>query len=949
MRIDEIAVDGFSLIRDRRLEPAAGLTLIRGENEAGKSTLLAFIRAILFGFEPKSPAALAGGRRGGWLTVTPADGRQVRIERYGITGGSGQLRLLDNDGNDLGAETLTRILQGVEKSVYRNIFAFGLAELTEFDTLTGPAIADRIYGAGMGTGATSVVEVENALEKLRSDIFVKRGRIPRINVLLAEIEELDSRIEAINPPEVFRAAGGRRTLLEAELATLSVEAESIGTERRRLERLRDGWSSWLALGTARARLAGLPADPAGEAGYPADLLERLARVERDLARLGEQRAELATERDRLTAEEASAAVDAALLAVRPAAEALLGALADARTDRIRLADQDRDLGERSSAVTEALRRLGPGWDEARAADVDDSVEARGAISGPFRTLLDTAERDLAAARSSASTAAQNQADARSDLAAVATPGSIAPLEAMPAGWARPEPRGSGSLVNLTWILIGLLVGLAAGEGALLLGLGLALAVVAGLVVGAATAIGGPLARRSGAHVVLGATPVDTSAAARLSERTERVHLLEERARLAEDRLRQATQAHEQAAVEWRTWLGQHGLPQEVDRETALRLLDGVTAVRTNVAACQTVQARRDATAARLLDFEGRSKGFLVETGRVAGDDPLAAIDAVGRDLAATVGATATRDRALRELARIEASAAANEAALQAARAEQAAIFSAAGADDGAGVRAGVAGATHRAGIEREIRTAQDTLVALSGPGDVVAAFEADLATVEDLARIQADLAVELERARALEEQRAAILEQLGAERETIARIERSAEAAELRQHRADRIAELGELAESWSVSTIAVALLRRTRERYEREHRPEVLRAAEELLAAWTGGRYVRILAPLGRQVQELGRSDGVNVPLTGLSTGTAQQLYLALRFGLVDHFGRQAESLPIVMDDILVNFDPVRAERAARSIEELAGRHQVLYFTCHPGTPLNAAKTIELPALVRS
>ncbi|MGH2464224.1 MAG: ATP-binding protein, partial [Candidatus Limnocylindrales bacterium] len=143
-------------------------------------------------------------------------------------------------------------------------------------------------------------------------------------------------------------------------------------------------------------------------------------------------------------------------------------------------------------------------------------------------------------------------------------------------------------------------------------------------------------------------------------------------------------------------------------------------------------------------------------------------------------------------------------------------------------------------------------------------------------------------------------------------------------------------------------LLRRTRERYEREHRPEVLKAAEELLATWTAGRYVRILAPLGKQVQELERSDGVVVPLGGLSTGTAQQLYLALRFGLVDHFARQAESLPIVMDDILVNFDPVRAERAARSIEDLATRHQVLYFTCHPGTPLEAAATIELPSFVR-
>ncbi len=111
------------------------------------------------------------------------------------------------------------------------------------------------------------------------------------------------------------------------------------------------------------------------------------------------------------------------------------------------------------------------------------------------------------------------------------------------------------------------------------------------------------------------------------------------------------------------------------------------------------------------------------------------------------------------------------------------------------------------------------------------------------------------------------------------------------------------------------------------------------MLSTWTDGRYVRILAPLGKQVQELERNDGVIVPLAGLSTGTAEQLYLALRFGLVEHFARQAESLPVVMDDILVNFDPVRAERAARSIEDLATRHQVLYFTCHSGHAAQAGE----------
>ena len=69
------------------------------------------------------------------------------------------------------------------------------------------------------------------------------------------------------------------------------------------------------------------------------------------------------------------------------------------------------------------------------------------------------------------------------------------------------------------------------------------------------------------------------------------------------------------------------------------------------------------------------------------------------------------------------------------------------------------------------------------------------------------------------------------------------------------------------------------------------------------------------------------------LSRGTAEQLYLALRFGLIEEFAQHAEPLPVVMDDILVNFDADRADRAASSIRDLAARHQVLYFTCHPWT----------------
>ena len=65
------------------------------------------------------------------------------------------------------------------------------------------------------------------------------------------------------------------------------------------------------------------------------------------------------------------------------------------------------------------------------------------------------------------------------------------------------------------------------------------------------------------------------------------------------------------------------------------------------------------------------------------------------------------------------------------------------------------------------------------------------------------------------------------------------------------------------------------------------------------------------------------------LSLGTCQQLYLSLRIALLlaaDNVGR---AIPILADDILVNFDS-RRRGAARALAELAKMRQVIMFTCH-------------------
>ena len=79
--------------------------------------------------------------------------------------------------------------------------------------------------------------------------------------------------------------------------------------------------------------------------------------------------------------------------------------------------------------------------------------------------------------------------------------------------------------------------------------------------------------------------------------------------------------------------------------------------------------------------------------------------------------------------------------------------------------------------------------------------------------------------------------------------------------------------------------------------------------------------------------SEGSSKQPQQLSRGTREQLYLALRFGLIREFGEHAQGLPVVVDEALVNFDPERARMAVRAFAELSTTNQILVFTCQPVT----------------
>jgi uncharacterized protein YhaN len=145
---------------------------------------------------------------------------------------------------------------------------------------------------------------------------------------------------------------------------------------------------------------------------------------------------------------------------------------------------------------------------------------------------------------------------------------------------------------------------------------------------------------------------------------------------------------------------------------------------------------------------------------------------------------------------------------------------------------------------------------------------------------------------------------------------------------------LGEQQQRRDLLHRAHVLLEQTRAAVARDHQPPVLREASRWLARLTEGRYPSITTAIDEARLEVHDLDGEIWNPERLSRGTREQVFLALRLALIRDLGRHDVSLPVVMDDALVNFDDARARSAARVlvefIAEQASDRQMLVLTCH-------------------
>ena len=158
-------------------------------------------------------------------------------------------------------------------------------------------------------------------------------------------------------------------------------------------------------------------------------------------------------------------------------------------------------------------------------------------------------------------------------------------------------------------------------------------------------------------------------------------------------------------------------------------------------------------------------------------------------------------------------------------------------------------------------------------------------------------------------------------------------AADFRQQAESVAAALRQDASRFVRLRLAAYFLRTQIERFREENQGPLLEKSGQVFQRITRGAFDGLGAEFNAQDVPIlvgRRADGSNVPVEGMSDGSRDQLYLALRLAALDRYLEEHEPMPLILDDLLITFDDERARAILPQLAELARRTQVFLFTHH-------------------
>lgn len=309
MKITDLQVDGFGVWKGLTVESISDeITVFCGYNEAGKTTMMQFIRSMMFGFSPdrlgKYTPPVYGGLAGGSMDITTPTGvfevqRHVDPNRHADP--VGDLAVTDaHDGSVHGRAHLGSLMSDIDESIFTNVFAIGLREIQELGALNSTAAAEQLYKLTSGLDRVSLIDVMRDLSNRREKIACTNPKnesrlsllSERRQKLLREIDELKQRSKR------WSRMAGETTDINNQLADIKKELDRNDQEARLIEiamQISDRWQSRKAIDQQLKTLGPLPEARDVSIKKLEDLNERIAQQRERIEQVKSQRKTIKTE------------------------------------------------------------------------------------------------------------------------------------------------------------------------------------------------------------------------------------------------------------------------------------------------------------------------------------------------------------------------------------------------------------------------------------------------------------------------------------------------------------------------------------------------------------------------------------------------------------------------------------------------------------------------------
>lgn len=403
---------------------------------------------------------------------------------------------------------------------------------------------------------------------------------------------------------------------------------------------------------------------------------------------------------------------------------------------------------------------------------------------------------------------------------------------------------------------------------------------------------------------------------------------------AERELASARAHVEDCASGWAGWCQEHGLMEEIGPEIAGPLLEEASRAHAHVNKLEDAE-RVLAENERAIDAWAKAADAAIDAaGRPAAtaSELTGAIAELARDIETTIAADVEQRQLQHSLDGTKSKEHAAKQRRDARKQQQQLLLNEAGASDVAALEQLAATSAERGRLRTELAGYDSQMREVAGIGAESDALleEARSGYVEEWERRSAEILTERSTI-------ADTIETLVSERarssDKRTELEHSGDLARIGTEIEQVSAEAADALRRFRVVKTAERLIRETLETFIRERQPAVLEAASEWFAQVTDDRYLKIRQARGEHDLAIEARSGTQLRVAQLSRGTKEQLYLCLRLALAQDFAARGSALPLVMDDVLVNFSPDRATAMAEVLVAASQTQQILIFTCHPTT----------------